>query len=124
MTNPFSAKARMRGFIKAAIDDEERAPDVFLRFRHLQLASAWKIPLEANNSMQLDANINTAMDKYAQMERILETLPGLDCGACGAPTCAALAEDIVQGNALETDCIIKLKEHIRKVAQDINLLDL
>ena len=124
VTNPFSAKARMRGFIKAAIDDEERAPDVFLRFRHLQLASAWKIPLEANNSMQLDANINTAMDKYAQMERILETLPGLDCGACGAPTCAALAEDIVQGNALETDCIIKLKEHIRKVAKDINLLDL
>ena len=24
-------------------------------------------------------------------------LPGLDCGSCGAPTCRALAEDIVRG---------------------------
>jgi Na+-translocating ferredoxin:NAD+ oxidoreductase RNF subunit RnfB len=84
----------------------------------------WDVPLPENNSMRLDEDIGTALDKYNKMEEILATLPGLDCGACGAPTCAALAEDIVQGNALETDCIIKLKEHIRKVAREINTLDL
>ncbi|MHC1715887.1 MAG: (Fe-S)-binding protein [Acidaminococcaceae bacterium] len=35
------------------------------------------------------------------MEEVLSSLPGLDCGACGAPTCQCLAEDIVQGKAHE-----------------------
>ena len=29
-----------------------------------------------------------------------------DCGACGAPSCRALAEDIVKGNATLQDCRI------------------
>lgn len=35
-------------------------------------------------------------ERYNQMEEILAELPGLDCGSCGAPTCAALAEDVVR----------------------------
>ena len=31
------------------------------------------------------------------MERVGASLPGLDCGSCGSPSCAALAEDIAQG---------------------------
>ena len=38
------------------------------------------------------------------IEKLLEKLPGLDCGACGSPTCRALAEDIVRGKAEEIDC--------------------
>ena len=29
---------------------------------------------------------------------------GYDCGACGAPTCAAFAEDLVLGRAGASDC--------------------
>ena len=45
-----------------------------------------------------------------QIEEIAAGLPGLDCGCCGAPNCRALAEDIVRGNAEQTDCIVILKE--------------
>ena len=31
-----------------------------------------------------------------QVERLMKKFPGLDCGSCGAPTCKALAEDIVR----------------------------
>ncbi|EKD32577.1 MAG: hypothetical protein ACD_77C00048G0006, partial [uncultured bacterium] len=31
--------------------------------------------------------------------------PGIDCGACGAPSCEALAEDIVKGHAEISSCI-------------------
>jgi len=122
-TNPFSAKARMRSVIHKAREDHGKNPDKCLHSNALN-PHIWEEPLSDNDSMRLDEDIETALGKYDQMEKILSTLPGLDCGACGAPTCAALAEDIVQGNALETDCIIKLKEQIRKVAQEINILKL
>lgn len=122
-SNPFSARARMRGFVKAAKIEQETIPEAFIQPESIH-TKVWEVPIEGNNSMSLDADIGAAMDKYQHIEAIIKSLPGLDCGACGAPTCAALAEDIVQGKALETDCIIKLKEHIRKVAQEINILDL
>jgi Na+-translocating ferredoxin:NAD+ oxidoreductase RNF subunit RnfB len=34
-----------------------------------------------------------------------ELLPGIDCGACGTPSCEALAEDIVCRNASINACI-------------------
>lgn len=43
-------------------------------------------------------------------------LPGLDCGACGSPTCKTLAEDIVRGFANDTDCIFILRENIKELA--------
>ena len=38
-----------------------------------------------------------AIRKLAELDAETAALPGKDCGACGAPTCAALAEDIVMG---------------------------
>ena len=57
------------------------------------------------------------MDK---MEKICADLPGLDCGSCGAPTCRAMAEDIVKGVAKETDCIHKLKAKIQSVYDQLS----
>lgn len=64
---------------------------------------------------RLDDDISKAMAKMDQMEKIESKLPGLDCGSCGAPTCKALAEDIVKGNAKETDCIHMLRKQIQHV---------
>lgn len=76
----------------------------------------WKGELEYNgDGFKLDEDIFKAMDKMEQMEHICKDLPGLDCGSCGAPTCRALAEDIVKGIAKQTDCIHKLKQHIQNV---------
>lgn len=52
----------------------------------------------------------TAIAKMEQLEIIEKQLPGLDCGACGAPNCRALAEDIVRGIASEKHCVFKMKE--------------
>ena len=43
----------------------------------------------------------------------------LDCGSCGAPSCRALAEDIVRGNSRELDCVFRLKERVRTLAQQM-----
>ena len=73
--------------------------------------------LVARPMMQLDDDIMEAMRKFERMEEVLCSLPGLDCGACGAPSCQGLAEDIVQGKAHEIDCIFKLRASVHKLAQ-------
>ena len=40
----------------------------------------------------------------------------LDCGSCGAPSCHALAEDVVLGRASEEDCIFKVRERMQYMA--------
>ncbi len=72
--------------------------------------------LVARPMMQLDDDIMEAMKKFERMEEVLCALPGLDCGACGAPSCQGLAEDIVQGKAHEIDCIFKLRAQVHKLS--------
>lgn len=57
-----------------------------------------------------------------RMDEILSRLPGLDCGSCGAPSCRAMAEDVVKGLAKETDCIFILREQVRNVADTLSLM--
>ena len=83
----------------------------------------WENELKFNaESFRLSEDIFEAMDMMEKMEEICKTLPGLDCGSCGAPTCRALAEDIVKGNAKETDCIHKLKAKIQSVYDQLGTL--
>ena len=65
--------------------------------------------------LRLDEDLGKAMEMMTRLESIYGDLPKLDCGSCGAPTCRALAEDIVKGKAKETDCIHKLKAKIQIV---------
>ncbi len=46
---------------------------------------------------RLSENFSESMRMMAEIERIRATLPGIDCGACGSPTCRAFAEDLVRG---------------------------
>lgn len=64
-------------------------------------------------------DIVVAMQKIELIDDTLKRLPGLDCGSCGSPTCRALAEDIVQGTASETDCVFRLREMVRDLAQEM-----
>ena len=76
-------------------------------------------PIEPNPVMKLDDNIVVAMQKMERMNAILETLPGYDCGSCGSPTCRTFAEDIVKGYCSEMDCIHKLKDQLKIMAQQM-----
>lgn len=80
-------------------------------------SAAYRKKLVPRPMMQLDDDIMEAMKKFEQMEEVLCSLPGLDCGACGAPSCQGLAEDIVQGKAHEIDCIFKLRASVHKLSQ-------
>lgn len=80
----------------------------------------WHGQLENDSGvLKLDKDICKAMEMMGEIEKIRNNLPGLDCGSCGAPSCTAMAEDIVRGLAKETDCIFKLKEQIQQVYKNL-----
>ena len=53
----------------------------------------------------LDPDRATAIEKKKRKEALIASLPKIDCGCCGAPTCEAFADDIVRDLARIEDCV-------------------
>jgi hypothetical protein len=79
----------------------------------------WTGGLESRPSLRLHSDFRTAGAMLEELEAIAASLPGLDCGSCGAPSCRALAEDIVRGMATQNDCIFILRERLRGLTREL-----
>lgn len=73
----------------------------------------WKAELEPASVLKMADNVVDAMKLMNEVEKTVKNFPGLDCGTCGAPTCRALAEDIVCGYASIDHCIFRLKREMQ-----------
>lgn len=114
--NPFIARNRIRkisnAYDKQKILNLQATVDEFLYNKEIQ-------PL---NVRKLDDNILKAMKKMEQIDMIYELLPKLDCGACGSPSCRALAEDIVLGYSDLDDCMVLFKDKVNCFLQRHNMI--
>jgi iron only hydrogenase large subunit-like protein len=76
--------------------------------------------LAARPLRPLDEDISRAILKMKERDQILADLPNIDCGACGAPSCRAFAEDVVLGEAEKTSCVFfwqrELADRIEQLA--------
>lgn len=64
----------------------------------------------APRSIVLDEDMEKALKKMTRARDLMCFLPGIDCGACGSPTCQSLAEDIVNRNANLSHCIFMQRQ--------------
>lgn len=111
--NPFIAKARIRSLRKYLPIARNHIPSSEEQYDHIMFDDFDEMLGKAySSSGKLDRF--AAIERMAAIEAIYKELPHLDCGSCGAPNCYALAEDIINGEASETDCIIKLREILGK----------
>jgi hypothetical protein len=76
----------------------------------------WNEDLEYAPVMKLSDDISEAMAMMMEIDDICSEFPGMDCGSCGAPSCRALAEDVVKGEAKKSDCIFVLRDEIQRMA--------
>jgi hypothetical protein len=99
--NPFIAKSRIRKlsnkYRKRLITDHDKYNKEILE---------WDQEIKPISVLKLDNDFKKALEKMARIEEIYQQLPLIDCGACGAPTCRALAEDIIIGKAKFEDCVV------------------
>lgn len=106
MQNPYIAKARLQSLrrylpVSQAVLPQgvNYIPDSFL-FEDLP---------EYAPISRLGNSIAESMRMMADIQSFKSTLPGIDCGACGAPTCRAFAEDVIKKTACPEDC--RLREY-------------
>lgn len=110
--NPFIAKARLqtlRRYLpvsKNQIDKDESAyiPDHYL-FEDLPEY----VPIS-----RLSDSIAQSMRMLADIHVFKDTLPGIDCGSCGSPTCRAFAEDVIKGLTDRDGCPIKALKELKE----------
>lgn len=115
--NPFVAKVkikRLRKYMPVALNHlgGDKADNVF-----------WTEEVRYEPVFKLGMDIRESIAMMAKVEELCDRFPGLDCGSCGAPTCKALAEDVVRGVAREKDCIHILREYIHKISGEMSMLD-
>ncbi len=110
--NPYVAEVklkRLRKYMPVArshMENEEQAEQIV----------PWTTGVQYEPVFSLGENMMESFVRLNQVERLCRKFPGLDCGSCGAPTCKALAEDIVRGQASENDCIYYLRENLHRLS--------
>ena len=101
--NPFIAKARLQALRRFMPVSRNFLPeeDTYIPAEYFYDEMPQYQPIT-----QLSNNMAESMRMLADIQKLRSQLPGLDCGACGAPTCRAFAEDVVRGTAKATDCVV------------------
>ena len=56
---------------------------------------------------RLSENFAESLRMMADIQKVRAELPGIDCGACGAPNCRAFAEDVIKGVTDRADCPVE-----------------
>ncbi|ABR49321.1 Fe-S cluster domain protein [Alkaliphilus metalliredigens QYMF] len=106
--NPFVARNRIRRLAEKHYANSPNyvniSPETF----------ALTEPIQSLEILQLDEDMCHAIKKMEAIQKVLSSLPNIDCGACGSPSCRALAEDVVGGYASLSDCIVQLKTQLKK----------
>lgn len=113
--NPFVAKVKLKSLRKYM-------PVAKVHDIPGEIDAMWENEVEYEPVFKLGDNMIESISKITKVHELCAKFPGLDCGSCGAPTCKALAEDIVRGVAHEKDCIHILRKYIHELSDEFSKL--
>lgn len=103
--NPFVARNRIR---KMSEKHFVKDPDFAIKIKDQDMLIEKEI--KPRNTKIFGDNLSEAIKKIEKAMEMRELLPMLDCGACGSPSCQAMAEDIVLGQTTTDDCMVLFKK--------------
>ena len=110
--NPYIAKAKLKTLRRYMPVSKNHLG------KSIPVEMLWDKDLVYAPVLELGETRAESFARYSQLQQILEQLPGLDCGSCGAPTCQALAEDVVRGAAEVEDCVVLLRRRMEALLRD------
>ncbi len=77
---------------------------------------------EPRPATPLDKDLTKAIKKRKEKDEIYASLPKIDCGVCGSPTCLTFADDVIMGEANLSDCIFNFPKKFESLTQELNKL--
>lgn len=108
--NPFIAKARLQGLRRYLPVSQN-----FLTNEDKYIPAEYffnEMP-SYNPISRLSDSMAESMRMMADIQKLKEQLPGIDCGSCGAPNCRAFAEDVIKKQASVDDCVLLHKDKFK-----------
>jgi len=78
-----------------------------------------KEPVAPRPILKLGTDMAETIAIMEEIGKIQERLPGIDCCACGCPSCRALAEDIALGDADILQCTFMLRDRIKELTEEM-----
>jgi iron only hydrogenase large subunit-like protein len=116
--NPYIARARVLRMVSKfgskPCQDREH-------IRQLYQKNFFSLPgkIPASPVQPLDQDVSKAIQKMRRKQQIYDSLPKIDCGACGSPTCLTFAEDVVTGVVDADDCMFTALKRFESISQDL-----
>lgn len=117
VANPFSAETRMKKVMRR---NQQPYYNEEIREKQIDVAVEAEVELEEMTTMQLSSNMQLALKMMKERDALVEKLPQVDCGACGAPSCYEFAGDCVKGTAKIEDCIILLRDRLKQLGPEMD----
>lgn len=113
--NPFVAKARLHTLRRYLPISQTHLPEDekdYIPQNYFFEKLPKYLPIQ-----RLSENFGESLRMMAAIQNFRSELPGIDCGACGAPTCHAFAEDVICGRADKDGCVVKRKCQLEELLE-------
>lgn len=91
--NPFVARTRLFNLRNSFLPFKNHLTDIQKDDEYFE----WQVDPELQDAFRLASNRLEAIEKLNAIEELYNSLPQIDCGKCGSPSCRTFAEDKVKG---------------------------
>ena len=107
--NPFIAKSKLKNIAKTMPLKRNSLG------KSVPIEMLWDTNLEYVPVYELQGTPMERFKAMSELEELIERLPGLDCGSCGAPNCRCFAQDVINGLAKEGDCVVIMRKKLERI---------
>ncbi len=92
--NPYNGRIKIERFL----------PFAKAKVADIAFTDVFRLPKSIHTDEK--TNMQDQVNHFLAVNKCLEQLPGFDCGACGFPSCRAMAEEMTLGHTSQADCRI------------------
>jgi Na+-translocating ferredoxin:NAD+ oxidoreductase RNF subunit RnfB len=97
----------------ARLAESDPALEADVERRYPQEDFSLAAPIRPRTIEHQQCDLKERVERIKREETLLESLPGLNCGLCGAPTCETFARDVGRGIGRADQCVLFSAERLR-----------
>ena len=101
----------------ASLPESDSELEAEVQRRYPQGDFSLAAPIRPREIADPKCDLKERVQRIKHEEALLEALPGLDCGLCGAPTCESFARDVARGVAQAERCALFSDKRLQELRE-------